>query len=130
MAIVIKLVKNEDGDEDMVFENGAFEMSENGEACAVQMKERILLDRNEATANPLVNTRANPLAGLDWEGTIFDSSKPKSEKELEFKRVIFSTPDLVRITYWSWVQTNRTLNLNYKVETPWGELEIGETVQL
>ena len=130
MAIVIKLVKNEDGDEDMVFENGALVMSENGEACAVQMKERILLGRNEATENPLVNTRADPLAGLDWEGTIFDASKSRSEKELEIKRVIFSTPGVLKITYWSWIQTDRTLTLDFKVETIWGELEFGETVQL
>ena len=130
MAIVIKLAKNEDGDEDMVFENGAFAMSEDGEACAVQLKERFLLDRNEATANPLVNTRANPRAGLDWEGTIFDASKPKSEKELEIKRVIFSTPGMNKITYWQWNQIGRTLYLNYKVDSDWGELEFGETVQL
>jgi hypothetical protein len=130
MAIVIKLVKNEYGDEDIVFENGAIEMSENGEACAVQLKERMLLERNEALANPLVNTRANPLAGLDWEGIIFDAAKSKGEKELEIKRVIFSTPGVKKITYWSWIQTNRTLNLNFKIETEWGELEIGETVQL
>jgi hypothetical protein len=130
MAIVIKLEKNSAGDEDMVFENGAFEMSEDGEACAVQMKERLLLDRNEAIDSVLVNTKANPLAGTDWYGIIFDASKSKIEKELEIKRVIFSTPGMNRITYWSWTQTERTLNLNYKVESDWGELEFGETIQL
>lgn len=130
MAIVIKLVKNADGDEDMSFENGAFEMSENGEAAAVQMKERILLDRNEAIASPVVDTRKNPLAGLQWEGIIFDASKSKSEKELEIKRVIFSTPGINKITYWKWTQDARQLDLNFKVETDWGELEFGETVQL
>lgn len=130
MAIVIKLVKNADGDEDMSLEDGVFEMSENGEACAVQMKERILLDRNEAVASDLVDTVANPLAGLDWEGIIFDAAKSKSEKELEVKRVIFSTPGVERITAWSWTMTGRQLNLNFKVQTQWGELEIGETVQL
>ena len=130
MAIVIKLVKNDDGDEDMSFEDGVFEMSEDGEACAVQMKERLLLDRNEAVANPIVDTVANPLAGLDWEGIILDAAKSKNEKELEVKRAIFTTPGIVRITYWQWSMSGRILNLNFKVETQWGELAIGETVQL
>jgi hypothetical protein len=130
MAIVIKLEKNSAGDEDMVFENGAFEMSEDGEACAVQMKERLLLDRNEAEDNPLVNTTMNPLAGLDWHNIIWDAAKSKSEKELEIKRVIFSTPGVVKITSWTWLMSGRTLNLDFKVETLWGDLEIGETIQL
>ena len=131
MAIVIKLKKNEAGDEDMVFENGAFEMSEDGEACAVQMKERILLDRNEAVANPLVDTEANPLAGLDWEGIIWDAAKSKNEKELEVKRVIFTTPGLQRLTYWQWsLSSDRTLTVEFKAKTKWGDLAVGETVQL
>ena len=127
---VIKLVKNEAGDEDMVFENGALQMSENGEACAVQMKERILLGRSECLESELVNTNANPLSGLDWEGIVWDSSKSKEEKELEIKRVIFSTPGVKSLTYWDWNQVGRTLNLSFKVETKWGELEINEEVQL
>ena len=130
MAIVIKLAKNDAGDEDVVFENGAIVMSEKGEAAAVQLKERMLLDRHEALANPLVNTNANPLAGLDWYGIIFDAAKSRGEKELEIKRVVFSTPGIKKITYWSWKLVNRTLNLNFKVETLWGELAVGEVIQL
>ena len=98
MAIVIKLVKNADGDEDMSFENGAIEMSENGEACAVQIKERLLLERSEAEASEIVNTNIDPLAGTQWENIIWDASKSRSEKELEIKRVIFSAPGVKRIT--------------------------------
>lgn len=130
MAIVIKLEKNSSGDEDVVFEDGALAMSEAGEACAVQLKERILLDRNEALKNPLVNTVVDPTAGLDWEGIIFDSSKSRMEKELEIKRVIFSTPGISRITYWNWSLTDRVLHLDFKVDTIWGEMEFGEEVQL
>lgn len=128
--ILIKLVKNEFGDEDMVLEDGVFQMSENGEAAAVAMKERMLLDRNESLANPLVDTVRNPLAGLDWEGVIFDAAKGRSEKELEVKRAIFATPGISKITYWSWNLVGRELNLNFKVATAWGELAVGETVQL
>jgi hypothetical protein len=130
MAIVIKLVKNELGDEDMSLEDGIFEMSENGEAAAVQMKERLLLDQNEAQKSPIVDTVKDPLSGTGWETIIFDSSKSKEEKELEIKRVIFSTPGIIRITYWNWSQVVRTLHLNYKVDSLWGELEFNEVVQL
>jgi len=141
MPIVIKLEKNTDGDEDMVFEDGAIMMSEDGEATAVQMKERLLLDRgelieqvDEATlgdnVNPLVNTSADPIAGTDWFGTILRNEIQKSAKELEIKRVIFSTPGVKSITYWSWSVENRTLNLDFKVATIYGDLEVGETIQL
>ena len=127
MAIVIKLVKDENGDEDMVLENGAFEMCENGTAAAVQMKERLLCDKNEAVKSPLVKDTASV---MDWEGIIFDNSKSKAEKDLEIKRVILSTPGMKRITYWKSEQIDRTLVLDFKVESEWGELEFGETVQL
>lgn len=130
MAIVIKLVKNAAGDEDISFENGAIEMSEDGEACAVQMKERLLLERSEAIASPIVDTLVSPLAGTQWEAVVWDASKPQSEKELEIKRVIFSTPGVRQITRWNWQQIGRTLVLDYKVRTDWGDLEFGETVQL
>jgi hypothetical protein len=130
MAIVIKLEKNADGDEDMVFQNGAFSMSENGEAAAVQLKERMLLDRDEAQDSELVDTNATPLSGLNWHHIIFDDSKSMGEKELEIKRSIFSTPGVKKITSWSCEQTGRTLILNFKVKTDWEELEIGETIQL
>jgi len=140
MAIVIKLVKNAAGDEDMVLEDGILQMSENGEAAAVQMKERLLLDREECVEvrdlankgeniNPLVNTIIDPVAGTNW-GLIFDPSESRGAKELEIKRVIFSTPGMNSITYWSWQNINRVLNLDFKVKSDWGELEIGEEIQL
>jgi hypothetical protein len=127
MAIVIKLVKNEDGDEDMVLEDGAIQMCDNGTAAAVQMKERLLCDKNEAVKSPLVKDTA---IVMDWEGIIFDNSTSRAEKELELKRVILGTPGMQRITYWKYEQVGRTLVLDYKVESEWGELEFGETVQL
>ena len=141
MSIVIKLEKNADGDEDTVLENGAFVMSEDGEATAVQLKERLLLDRgelvdqlNEETLgeniNPLVDTKKDPIAGTDWFGKIFRNEISKGSKELEIKRVIFSTPGVKSITRWSWEVVDRTLNLNCRVDTIHGELEIGETIQL
>lgn len=130
MAIVLKLVKNDAGDEDVVFENGKIVLSENGEAAAVRMKERMLLERSEALASILVDTTKNPLAGLNWEGIIFDAAKSKVEKELEIKRVILSSPGIQAITYWSWVLAGRELQLDFKVNTDWGELAVGETIQL
>jgi len=130
MAIVFKIVKNSAGDEDLSLEDGKIEMSENGEAAAVQMKERILLGRNEAIANPLIDTNADPTAGLQYEDIVFNSSRSKSETELEFKRVIFSTPGISKITYWFCEQVGRELQLNFKVDSDWGELTFGETVQL
>jgi hypothetical protein len=130
MAIVIKLERNADGDEDMVFENGVLQMSERGEACGVRIKERLLTDRTEAIASPLVNTKRRPIVGTGWEIIIFDNSKSDVEKELELKRAIFASPEVKKITYWSWQLSGRTLNLNFKIETDWGELAFGEEIQL
>ena len=116
-------------------------MSEDGEAVAVQIKEWLLLDRGECVdqlnqetlgqnINPLVNTRANPLAGTDWFGTILKNEISKGAKELEIKRVVFSHPLVEAITYWNWSVVDRTLNLDFKVKTIYGELEFGEIIQL
>ena len=127
MAIVIKLSKNENGDEDMVLEDGAFEMCEDGTAAAVKMKERILCDKNECVKSEIVKF---PEQALDWEGIIFDASKSKAEKELELKRVILSTTGMQRITYWSYQQISRELHIDFKVISDWGELTFGERIQL
>lgn len=127
MAIVIKLAKNKYGDEDMVLEHGVFDMCEDGTAAAVQMKERILSDKNECDQSEIVK---KPGLALDWEGIIFDASKSRAEKELELKRVILSTPGMKRITYWSYEQTGRELQVNFKIMSEWGELTYGEMVQL
>lgn len=130
MAIVAKLVKNAAGDWDLSLVDGSCEMAEDGVAAGVQMVERLLIDQDEAIKNPLVDTKKTPLSGVKWEGIVFDSSKSKEEKELEIKRVILSTPGYLKITYWSWTQVGRKLQLDWKVESIWGELTFGERIEL
>lgn len=122
MAIVINLAKNDAGDFDLVLTDGKVEMVEDAEAAAIQMTERVLVFRSECIESPIVDTNANPLAGLDWYGIVFRADASRAEKEAEVKRTILSTPTVKSILEWSWTQTGRTLTIAYKVRSIYGEL--------
>lgn len=122
MAKVINLAKNDAGDFDIVFTDGKVEMVDDAEAAAVQMTERFLSFRSECIESSLVDTNANPLAGLNWYGIIFRADASRAEKEAELKRAILSTPTIKSIIEWSWTQVEHTLTIAYRVRSIYGEL--------
>jgi len=126
--INIHLSKNTDGDFDAVLENGIFKMASDGTAAAVAMTERVLCDRTECKASPIVDTNATPLAGVDWYGIIFRADATRTEKELELKRAILSAPGVERILQWSWTQSGRTVTINCQVKTLWGVTSVSQEV--
>jgi len=125
---LIHISKNDAGDFDIELEDGIFRMSEDGEAAAVSMTERVLTVRSEALANPLIDIILNPLAGVDWYGIIFRSDATRAEKETELKRAILSTPGIEGIIRWNWAQTGRTVTIDVKVKSEWGTLGYTEEV--
>jgi hypothetical protein len=130
MAQLIHLSKNESGDWDMVLNNGEFEMCEDGKAASVHCVERILLDRVETVGNPLVNTVKNPNIGTQWYGIIFQNEKPQIVKEFELRRVILGTPGIEAVTKWSWIEKNRILYLDIRLQTAWGDIILNEEIPL
>lgn len=127
--INIRLTKTLDGVYDMKMTNGSFEMSEDGEAAAVSMTEDLLCFRQEMEASLVVDTVADPLAGVQWYEIIFQTSKSKAEKEIELKRAILSAPGIERITQWSWTQTLRTVTIIGAVKTLWGDIDISQEIE-
>jgi hypothetical protein len=125
---MIKIAKDENGNYDLVLENGEFKMVENSEAVVVHLMERLLLDRTEALNNPLIDTKKNPLAGMDWNGIIFDATKSTEEKYFEIARVVLSTPDVRQIILLNFEVVNKTLKINLKVDTIYGEVTIDEVL--
>jgi hypothetical protein len=133
MSEGIKLEKNTEGEWDMVFSDGAFELCTEGESAMVQMVERLLLTRVESLVNPLVNTNKDPQAGTDWYGTVLDDSQDKIVGELEIKRVILGTPGVISITEWDPTypgvsNPGHTMTLSARVLTAWGEIALNETL--
>ena len=107
----------------MVLTDGKSEMVEDAAAAAVQMTERVLTFRSECQESPIVDTNANPLAGVNWYGIIFRPDASRAEKEAELKRGILAAPTITAILEWSWTQTLRTLTVAYRVRSIYGELE-------
>jgi hypothetical protein len=127
--INIRLSKqNSEGVYDMVLTDGKFEMAYDGVAAAVAMTEYLLTFRKEAIASPVVDTGADPLAGVQWYDIIFQTDKSKAEKEIELKRAILSAPGIERITQWSWSQTSRTVTIVGAVKTLWGSFDISQEI--
>lgn len=126
---LIHLSKNSDGDFDIVFKDGKIKMAEDGTAAAVAMTERLLLFRGEAEESQLVDTAANPLAGVDWYNIIFRPDATRAEKESELKRAILSTPGIDRILQWSWTQTGRTVTIDVQVKTDWGAVSVSQSIE-
>lgn len=128
MAINIHLSKNSAGDFDIVFEDGKIKMAEDGTAAAVSTLENLLLFRSEALESPIVDTNADPLAGVDWYGIIFRADASRVEKESELKRAILSVPGVDRILQWSWTQTGRTVSIDVQIKTQWGDVSVSQEI--
>jgi len=128
MSKMLKIAKDKNGNYDMVLENGEFVMVEDSDAVAVDLIERLLIDRTEALNNPLIDTKKKPLAGMDWNGIIFDATKSTKEKYFEIARVVLSTPDVRQIILLNFEVVNKTLKINLKVDTIYGEVTIDEVL--
>lgn len=129
----IKMAIDDNGQLDMVFEDGDIATCEDEEAVAVGIMERLLLTRVESLVNPLVDTVKNPLAGTNWYGTVLDSSQPHIAGELEIKRVILGVPGVLSISEWnpSWPSSSKpghSMTLSARVLTIYGEVIINETI--
>jgi hypothetical protein len=124
----IRLSK-QNGTYDMLLTDGIFEMAEDGTAAASALQSRLSLFRDFCLQSPIVDTVANPLAGTDWYGIIFQTSKSKAEKELELKRVILSTPGVNSILTWSWSQEGRVVTITGSVATDWGAVDVSQTIE-
>jgi len=124
----ILLEKNDDGELDMVFEDGEFKMCEDGEACTVAIVENLLLTRVEAIGSPIVNTNSDPFAGTNWYGIILNDTLDPAMGELELKRVIFGTTGVTSIQEWNVQRVDRTLTIFARIMTIWGEVTLGDTL--
>lgn len=125
--ICVKMEKNENGDLDLVLEDGKFQMAQDAEACRVQIDERLLLERVECVGRPkIINARKQPEAGTRWYGWILDTSLDVGARQLEVKRVIFSVPGVVSIPEWQWDEVSRALNLTARIQTAYGDISLAE----
>lgn len=118
--IGIRLTKDTLGRLDMKMTNGAFEMAEDGVAAASSMALGVNLERSECLASPIVDTVANPLAGIDLYGIVFNTETSQAEKEIEIRRAILARPGIKKIIRMSWTQVEHVAYLVIDVQTNWG----------
>jgi hypothetical protein len=126
----IRLTVDSLGRIDMLMTNGAFEMATDGTAAASSMALGVNLDRLECLASPIVDTVANPLAGIDLYGIIFDVEKSQAEKELEIRRAILARTGIKRIIRMSWTQIEHVAYPVIDVQTKWGAETVAVTTPL
>lgn len=120
--IGIHLKKIENNSFDLYKENGKFVFVSGSEQIAQHVMIRLLKFKGESVVNDPNED------GTDWYGIIFNAAKTKNEKQIELKRRILGTPGIVRIINFVWTQDVRTINLNVKFETIYGDAEINEAV--
>lgn len=128
--INVRISKNTDGDYDIVFENGKIVLAEDGVAAATAMTEKMLTFRDECQISPIVDTVANPQAGVDYYGVIFRADATRAEKEVELQRAALSAPGIERILQWNWEQNRHTVNIDCQVKTTWGDVNVGQEIEL
>lgn len=126
--IGIRLTKNDDGQLDMLLEDGKFVMAEDGEAVASALALAMATERKECEESPIVDTVTNPFAGIDFYGIVWDVSKSKAEKILELKRAMLAVPFVEKIIRFQWSQSGQTVTISAAVQTAWGEQSVAEEV--
>lgn len=126
--IGIRLTKNESGNLDMLMENGAFVMAEDGEAAASALALAIETDRRECEESPIVDTVDSPLAGLDMYGIVFNVKTSRAEKEIELRRLILSVPGIKKILRFQWSQTAGAVTITADIQTDWGTETVAQVV--
>lgn len=126
--IGIRLTRDSEGRLDMLMENGKFTMAENGAAAASALALALHTERSECEDSPIIDTTANPLAGMDMYGIVFDTSKSRAEKELEIRRAILAVPGIVKILRFTWTQTGRSVTISTDVQTQWGSESVSQEV--
>lgn len=115
-----RLTINEAGYIDLKMTDGKVEWAEDGVQSAQHGLMRLQIFRGEWVYNSNL--------GTDWYGIIFNVQKSIAEKEFEFKKAILGTPGVTKITEFTWAQDGQTVTILGKVQTKWGEEQIGFVV--
>jgi len=128
MSIAPRISKDANGNYDLVFENGAFKWAADGIQAAQHAFIRLMIFKGEQSLGGVLTAKTE--LGTKWYETIFDMSKPKSEKELEIKRRILDTPGISRfIVPLSWTQSGHTVTITGTVQTDWGAVDLSQTIE-
>jgi len=105
-------VSLQDGQFDLLMENGKFAWAEDGTAVAGQVLVRLQKVLGESIYSPS--------SGVDWYGIIFKANVPRAEKDIELKRAVLSTPGVNGIASWTWTQTGHTVRIDATIITDYG----------
>jgi hypothetical protein len=121
-----RLTRNDDGDYDLLHENGTVPQVEDGSHAAQLAEERLSTFVGEYSLDGQLTTKTTQ--GTRWYEIIFNMSKSRAEKEFEIKRRILGTPGIVRILEFDWNVVDHTLYITGRVLTDWGEEDISTEI--
>ncbi|NIS15868.1 MAG: hypothetical protein GWN96_06470 [candidate division Zixibacteria bacterium] len=119
-----RLTKNSSNDYDLKLENGKVPWVEDGAQAAQHACERLLIFKGELSLNGALTE--NTEGGTRWYEVIFAMDKDREEKEMEIKRRILATPGVDKILSFTWTQSGRTVTIEGRIKTEWGEEDISE----
>ena len=122
-----RISKDADGNYDLLLENGAFAWAEDGTQATQHAFVRLMIFRGEPSLNGVLTEKTEE--GTKWLETIFNVQKSKAEKELEIKRRLLQTPGIKSITSFQSTQVGRTLEIEAKIQTDWGDMEVSDTIE-
>lgn len=124
-----RITRDENGFYDLKLTDGKFEWAEDGIHAAQNFLQRLLTFKGEYTLDGYLSNRDDK--GTKWYEILFDHSKSDAEKEFELMRVIRSTPGFkAMITPLSFSMQGQTMVINGAVQTEWGAVNIGDTVEM
>jgi hypothetical protein len=119
----VRLTQLPNGRLDILLEDGKTAWADDGIQAAQHCVMRLMKIKGESvTDNP--NEDAT-----DWYGIIFRADKSRAEKELHLKKRIMGTPGIKKIISFSWAQTQRSVSIDARVMTDWGEQTISAALE-
>jgi hypothetical protein len=124
----IRISQQEGVYDTLLNDSGAIEMCLDGVAAASGMQTRLQEFRSECNISPLIDHNKNPFAGVDYYGIIFATDVSDAEKELELRRVILSTPGVLKILRFTWSQVEHSVAIEADVQTQWGAVSVAQMV--
>jgi hypothetical protein len=122
----LRLSIDVDGNLDLKLENGKFRWGKEGTQVANHAQIRLSTIKGELSLNGRLS---NDETELDLYGIMLRADIGQAEKELEMKRVIMNTPGYQSLISFSYSQTAHTGSYSAQVQTAWGAITIGDTIE-
>jgi hypothetical protein len=127
MSKDLRISPDSEGDYDIILEDGKFVWAKLGTQVANHCQIRMSIPKGTLSLNGRLSNKED--LGFKLYEIILKADVGHAEKELEIKRVIMQTPGYLSMISFSFSQTAHTATYTAQVQTEWGAITIGDTIE-